>query len=85
MMVVMMCLVLGFGTVFADSDIKPPRGAISVEGATLQDGVYYTTTLTPTLNITASDDVTTTENLKMIVSSTPINADFAKVDGNWES
>ena len=52
---------------YAASDITPPRGIITVEGATLRDGVYYTSSTSVTLNIDVEDDTTAKENIKMIM------------------
>lgn len=67
------------------ADITPPRGIITVEGATLRDGVYYTSTADVTLNIDVEDDTTAKEDIKMIVSATPITGTQALNEANWEA
>lgn len=69
---------------YAASDITPPRGIITVEGATLRDGVYYTSSTSVTLNIDVEDDTTAKENIKMIVSGSPVTGEQALNDANWE-
>lgn len=71
--------------VYAASDITPPRGIITVEGATLRDGVYYTSSTNVTLNIDVEDDTTAKENIKMIVSGSPVTGEQALNNANWEA
>ena len=82
------CLLTLGGTALATTvttDTTPPRGVISIEGASLRGDTYYTTEGTVTLNISVADDVSSSENIKMIVSNTPITGVDAIDDSNWMS
>lgn len=65
-------------------DITPPKGIVEIEGATLKDGVYYTSSTDVTLNIEVLDEVTASGDIKMIVSDGPISGEVAINDDNWE-
>ena len=79
------CLLTIGGAAFAATDIYPPEGTISIEGATYKDGVYYCSTTNVTLNIDAVDDQTPSGDIKMIVSNGPISGEIAVDDANWEN
>lgn len=72
-------------TVDREVDVTPPKGILKVEGATLKDGVYYTSTTEIILNIEVSDDTTKPENIKMLISDTQIKGEIAVDDDNWET
>jgi len=61
----------------------PPTGSISIQGATLRDGVYYVQGDSFRLFVHAQDDVSATANLKMILSHEPITDTYAANDSNW--
>lgn len=65
-------------------DIVPPKGALSIVGATYKDGVFYTDAVNVTLSIEALDEVTATENIMMMLSDTAITGTIAVDDEKWE-
>ena len=81
--ILMLSVVMCLGCVYAGTDMVPPTGSITIQGATLRDGVYYVQGNKFKLFIHAQDDVSPTANLEMILSHEPISEEFAADDRNW--
>lgn len=66
-------------------DTIPPKGEVIVKNATLDNGIYYVSSSEIVLGITASDDVSATNNLKMFISDSPISSAEATNDSLWQA
>lgn len=52
-------------------DMIPPEGNITITNSTITEGINYVDNLDVTLKISATDNVTTSANLKMYITTTP--------------
>lgn len=80
-------ILFGQGTVMAglgdEVDVLPPEGVIRVYGARYENGIYYTNQSVVTLEVMAYDDFTATEDLQMIVSTSPVTG--SETSDLWEN
>ena len=86
---IIICFLLVFGfsqmSYAKDKDIVPPTGKLTIQNASLKDGVYYTSVKDVKLSITAQDNKTPTENLMMLVSNEPLTGEELATENLWSS
>ena len=85
-----MMLILTLGMVKSSlatetKDMIPPEGNITITNSTITEGINYVDNLDVTLKISATDNVTTSANLKMYITTTPNANQIEILDEDWET
>ena len=68
-----------------NADIVPPKGSVSITGATVVDNINYVENLEVQVKINVSDDVSASNKVKMYITTNPIQKDVQIPENSWET